>query len=195
VWQRSRAASGAGRRARDSEGRRGGPDLASQPSGLLLDRVSPVFDPKSPCDQFAEPGRIPVIRPRRHRRRRPLSLPAPHQPRAWVARPVRDGGLPPPQWVRRLIGLAIGTRCHQPPPTSTGRYSVEQPHQSGISRVSGGHHPSRWRSLARNRIGATSRPQVQQASVGRRRPWASSQVGGVMALGLPVSVGPWKTLR
>jgi hypothetical protein len=29
-------------------------------------------------------------------------------------------------------------------------------------------------------IGATSRPQVQQASVGRRRPAASSQVGGVI---------------
>jgi len=28
-------------------------------------------------------------------------------------------------------------------------------------------------------IGATSRPHVQQASVGRRRPWASSQMGGV----------------
>jgi hypothetical protein len=32
---------------------------------------------------------------------------------------------------------------------------------------------------ARNRIGATSRPQVQQARVGRGRPEASSQVGGV----------------
>jgi hypothetical protein len=74
-----------------------------------------------------------------------------------------------------------------PLPSSAGKYSVLQPHQSGISRVSGGgHQPSRWRSPARKRIGATSRPQVQQASVGRRRPWASSQMGGC-------HLGPYST--
>jgi hypothetical protein len=36
-------------------------------------------------------------------------------------------------WLRSQIG----TRCHQPSPTDTGRYSVVQPHQSGIRRVSG----------------------------------------------------------
>jgi hypothetical protein len=36
-----------------------------------------------------------------------------------------------------------------------------------------------WSISARNRIGATSRPHVQQASVGRVRPAASSHVGGV----------------
>jgi hypothetical protein len=40
-------------------------------------------------------------------------------------------------------------------------------------------HPWGRRSPARNRMDATSRPHVQQASVGRRRPEASSQVGGV----------------
>ena len=29
-------------------------------------------------------------------------------------------------------GSQIGTRDHQPSPSGTGRYSVEQPHQSGI---------------------------------------------------------------
>jgi hypothetical protein len=38
-------------------------------------------------------------------------------------------------------GSQIGTSCHQPPPVSTGRYSVEQPHQSGMRSVSGGIHP------------------------------------------------------
>jgi ABC transporter substrate binding protein len=87
-------------------------------------------------------------------------------------------------------GSQIGTSCHQPPPTSAGRYSVAQPHQSGISRVSGGHQPSRWRSPPSKPIGATSRPQVQQASVGRRRPWASSRRGGVMASVHPKNVAP-----
>jgi hypothetical protein len=31
-------------------------------------------------------------------------------------------------------GSQIGTRCHQPAPTGTGRYSVVQAHQSGICR-------------------------------------------------------------
>jgi hypothetical protein len=35
-------------------------------------------------------------------------------------------------------------------------------------------------SGSRNRIGATSRPPVQQARVGRRRPAASSQIGGII---------------
>jgi hypothetical protein len=78
-------------------------------------------------------------------------------------------------------GSQIGTSCHQPSPTGIGRYSVEHPHQSGIWSVWGGRQPCGRRSLARHRIGATSRPQVQQARVGRRRPWTSSQVGGVMA--------------
>jgi hypothetical protein len=29
-------------------------------------------------------------------------------------------------------GSQMGTKCHQPSPSSTGRYSVEHPHQSGI---------------------------------------------------------------
>jgi hypothetical protein len=41
---------------------------------------------------------------------------------------------------------------------------VEQPRQSGICRVCGGAWPWRCRSSARRRIGADSRPQVQQAS-------------------------------
>src|SRR5262245_57775202 len=53
--------------------------------------------------------------------------------------------------------------------------------QSGICSVCGGAQPCGRKSAARKRIGATSRPHVQHASVGRRRPWASSQVGGVMA--------------
>ena len=64
-------------------------------------------------------------------------------------------------------------------PVGTGRYSVEQPHQSEIWSVWGGAQPCGRRSAARNRIEATSRPQVQQASVGWRRPRVSSQVGGV----------------
>ena len=77
-------------------------------------------------------------------------------------------------------GSQIGMSDHQPSPVGTGRYSVEQPHQSGICNVCPGCQPCGRRSAARNRIGATSRPQVQQASVGRRRPTASSQMGGVM---------------
>ena len=76
-------------------------------------------------------------------------------------------------------GSQIGTSCHQPSAAGTGRYSVVQPHQSGMWSVWGGAQPCGRRCSARNRIGATSRPQVQQAWVGRGRPAASSQMGGV----------------
>ena len=46
-------------------------------------------------------------------------------------------------------GSQIGTRYQHPEPSSTGRYSVEQPHQSGMRSVSGGVHPVSPRSLAR----------------------------------------------
>src|SRR5215470_20246244 len=69
---------------------------------------------------------------------------------------------------------------HHPPASGPGRYSVEQPHQSGIWSVCGGRQPCGCNSAARKRIGATSRPHVQQAIVGRRWPWASSQGGGVI---------------
>jgi hypothetical protein len=44
-----------------------------------------------------------------------------------------------------------------------------------------GAHPWDRRSPTRNRIGATSRSQVQQARVGRGRPVASSQMGGTLS--------------
>jgi hypothetical protein len=64
--------------------------------------------------------------------------------------------------------------------THTGRYSVVQPHQAGMCSVRPGSHPCGRRCSARMRMTATSRPQVQQALVGRGRPAASSQIGGVM---------------
>jgi hypothetical protein len=80
-------------------------------------------------------------------------------------------------------GSQIGTSCHQPARTGTGTYSVVQPHQAGMWSVRPGSHPCGRRCSVRSRIVATSRPQVQQAWVGRRRPAASSQMGGVIRMG------------
>ena len=63
---------------------------------------------------------------------------------------------------RRLLGERA--------PSRTGVYSVVQPHQSGMWSVCGGDLTCGRRSSARNRIGGPSRPQVQHASGGRRRP-------------------------
>jgi hypothetical protein len=69
-------------------------------------------------------------------------------------------------------GSQIGTSCHQPPLTRTGRYSVEQPHQSGMSRVPGRPKPSRRsRSRPQDRVGgspgrgsASARPRDRRSS-------------------------------
>ena len=50
---------------------------------------------------------------------------------------------------------------------------------SRFQKLCAGLQPCGRRCSARNRIGATSRPQVQQACVGRGRPVASSQMGKV----------------
>jgi hypothetical protein len=76
-------------------------------------------------------------------------------------------------------GSQIGTNCHLPARAGTGTYSVVQPHQAGMWSVRPGCHPCGRRCSVRMRMTATSRPQVQHARVGRRRPAASSQMGGV----------------
>jgi hypothetical protein len=129
-------------------------------------------------------GRSPEPRARGGARTRPTGLPEPPrdtQGRLGTASAVQRGSA----GSYRRSGLAvwsgsqIGTKCHHPSPTGTGRYSVVQPHQLGMWTVWGGRHPCGRRCSARTRIGTTSRPQVQQARVGRRRPAASSQMGGV----------------
>ena len=49
-----------------------------------------------------------------------------------IGSPERSGRIPPTEGSRHLRPFPIGTKCHQPSPSSTGRYSVEHPHQSGI---------------------------------------------------------------
>jgi hypothetical protein len=66
-----------------------------------------------------------------------------------VRRPVRDSRRPSSRRRRRLLRLPDWDEVPAPEPSSTGRYSVDQPHQSGMRSVSGGVHPVRPRSLAR----------------------------------------------
>jgi hypothetical protein len=85
------------------------------------------------------------------------------------------GGRVPSERVHRLVGFP--DRDHLPPPVAHRHRDVllVQPHQLGMNSVCGGAQPCGRRCSARNRIGATSRPQVQQARVGRGRSAASSQ--------------------
>jgi hypothetical protein len=85
-------------------------------------------------------------------------------------------GSGPPQGVDGLIGLPDR---HQVPP------AVAHQHREVLGRAAApvgdvgrlrGRHPWGRRCSARNRIGAASRPRVQQASVGRGRPAVSSQM-------------------
>jgi hypothetical protein len=43
------------------------------------------------------------------------------------------------------VGSQIGTKDHQPSPAGKGKYSPEQPNQSGICNVYGGAQP--WRRI------------------------------------------------
>jgi hypothetical protein len=91
----------------------------------------------------------PLVCPRCARHRRiPAARTTTPKARASVAR-YGTAGAQRRSGVGVCSGSQIGTRYHHPEPSSSGRYSVEQPHQSGMRSVSGGVHPVRPRSLAR----------------------------------------------
>ena len=75
------------------------------------------------------------------------------------------------------LGSQIGTSYHQPSPSGTGRYSVEQPHQSGICSVCGGAQPCRSEI---SRPGTASAPPRGHRSSRRARATAA---GGVKPRG------------
>jgi len=85
-------------------------------------------------------------------------------------------------------GSQIGTSCHQPSRTGTGRYSVEQPHQSGIWSVGGGCHPcgeDRQPGIASGRFRArtSSRRAWVEVCLERRAEWVGSRVSLVDLIG------------
>ena len=115
------------------------------------------------------PGRAPTGASASRRGLTGFVAPAPIRQR----RLAQLGRRIPPQRVGDAIRLPDRHQEPLAPPTGTGRYSIEQPRQEGMRSVRPGSHPCGRRCSARRRVTGTSRPQVQQARVGRRRPSAA----------------------